>query len=76
MRYECYVRRFGLSLRLCEWRVFRSLLPAILEAFPALESAHPCDVVFDDANQHGWIDCMECNPFGTEIHIDDFSEGV
>ena len=55
--------RSGIALRLFEWERLVSTIDELHESVPDLKVATPCYASDDHANQMGYYDCRECNPF-------------
>jgi len=63
--------RSGIALRLCEWEVLVSKIDKLHQHIPELKVARPCYASDDHANQIGYLNCRECNPFALELDLND-----
>jgi len=65
--------REGVALRLSEWTDLCGLMQTISDARPKLGAAIPCYLAEDHQNQLGWLECIECNPFGpAAVFLEEF----
>lgn len=60
--------RSGIALRVCEWEKLVSKLDDLEKKLPELKFAIPCYASEDHANQLGYLNCRECNPFGLHLN--------
>lgn len=58
--------RIGIALRIPEFENLLVKIREIQEKIPALKLLKPCYSRDDHANQQGYIECIECNPFGLD----------
>jgi hypothetical protein len=61
--------RSGIALRLDEWETLISTIHDLHRTLPELKAARPCYASEDHANQLGYLNCVECNPFGADFTI-------
>lgn len=57
--------RCGIALRLSEWDTLLVKVRELQERLPELKIVKPCYSSDDHANQIGYLNCIECNPFST-----------
>ena len=55
--------RSGIALKLDEWDLLLLKIRELQECLPELKTAKPCYSRDDHANQLGYLNCIECNPF-------------
>lgn len=58
--------RIGIALRLSEWDMLIEKIKELHKELPELSVAKPCFDKEDHQNQQGYLDCLECNPFGLD----------
>jgi hypothetical protein len=63
--------RSGIALRLDEWGTLATKVYELHERIPELKVARPCYASDDHANQLGYLNCRECNPFALELDLAD-----
>ena len=59
--------RSGIALRLGEWGTLASKIHELHERIPELKDVTPCYASEDHANQMGYFNCVECNPFALHL---------
>lgn len=59
--------RSGIALRLDEWDALVVKIDELHQKLPELKLATPCYNGEDHANQMGYLNCIECNPFGLDL---------
>ena len=64
--------RSGIALRLDEWETLISTIHDLHGTLPELKDATPCYASEDHANQIGYLNCSECNPFGVDFATNQF----
>jgi len=65
--------RSGIALRLDEWETFLTKMDDLHEKLPELKVVSPCYTSENHANQLGYLNCLECNPFGLDLSIKSFT---
>ena len=65
--------RSGIALRLDEWETLTAKINDLHEKLPELKVASPCYAGEDHANQLGYLNCLECNPFAVDFNTTSFN---
>ena len=60
--------RSGIAVRLDEWDALLLKIRELQERVPELKTSKPCYASDDHANQMGYLNCAECNPFGLGLN--------